>query len=291
LGYYHQVFDGEEVMEDALGDRMKEYEGRESNRTLIPLLPAMARLDGRAFHSFTKGMDRPYDDRMISLMVETTKSLVAETNAVCGYTQSDEISLAWLSKDYKNQIFFDGRIMKMTSILASLATLYFNTSIKHHFDDPMLYEEQYPVFDCRVWNVPNIEEGANVFLWREKDATRNSIQMAAQNQYSHKQLMNKNCSELQEMLFQKGINWNDYPDRFKRGTYIQRKKVKRKFFCDELEKLPKNHDVFKNPELEVERTDYVQLELPPLGRVINRAEVLFYGAEPITVGENGNEKV
>lgn len=273
-------------MEDSLGDRMKELEGRESNRNLIPLLPAMARLDGRAFHTFTKGMGRPYDERMTYLMVETTKSLVAETNAVCGYTQSDEISLAWFSSHYDSQIFFDGRIMKMTSILASMATLYFNRNIKYCFDDPMLYEEQYPMFDCRVWNVPNIEEGANTFLWREKDATRNSIQMAAQSQYSHKQLMNKDCSELQEMLWQKGINWNDYPDRFKKGTYIQRKKIKRKFTCDELEKLPKHHDVFKNPELEVERTDYVQLNMPPLSKVVNRAEVLFYGAEPKVIKDD-----
>lgn len=171
--------------------------------------------------------------------------------------------------------------MKMTSVLASMCTLYFNKHIEEHFKTfssksyPKLVDRM-PVFDCRVWNVPNIEEGANVFLWREKDATRNSIQMAAQSVYSPNELMNKDCFELQEMLFQKGINWNNYPVSFRRGTFIQRQKSKEKLTVEDLESLPIMHEARRNPDLEVERTEYKKLDMPPFGKVSNRAEVIFF---------------
>ncbi len=270
---------------DEFGNRMKSQEGRESDRTLIPQLPALARLDGKCFHSFTKDMERPYDERFINLMVATTKWLVEETNACFGYTQSDEISLAWYEPDYRSQIFFGGRIMKMTSVLASMATLIFNNSLQQFFGEPYGYmlKQKFPLFDCRVWNVPNIDEGANVFLWREKDATRNSIQMAAQHHYSYKELMNKNTSELQEMLFQKGVNWSKYPSEFKRGTFIQRRKRFDKMTVEDIEKLPEHHEARKNPELNVERTEFRKLEMPPFGKVLNQTEVIFFGEDPITM--------
>jgi len=102
-------------MSDSLGDRMKLYESAEASRRFMPLLPVLARIDGRCFSSFTKGMERPYDSVMTDMMIATTAALVSETNACMGYTQSDEITLAWHSTDLKSQIFFDGRIMKMTS--------------------------------------------------------------------------------------------------------------------------------------------------------------------------------
>ena len=104
---------------DDFGDRMKLYEGAESSRRLMPLLPIMARLDGRSFHSFCRGLNRPFDERFKSLMVSVTKFLVEETNAVVGYRQSDESSLCWYSDNIKSQVFFDGRIQKMCSILAA----------------------------------------------------------------------------------------------------------------------------------------------------------------------------
>lgn len=265
------------MSQDALGDRMKLYENLESDRRLMPLLPALARIDGRCFSSFTRGLERPYDSRLSNLMQDTAEFLVRETGACVGYTQSDEISLAWYSSDHRSQIFFDGRIQKMTSQLAALATLYFNDHLPDFLPG---YAERLPTFDARVWNTPTLDEAANVFLWREQDAVKNSISMAARHYYSHKELMDKHAGDMQEMLHQKGVNWNDYPAFFKRGTYIQRKHVLRKFSVDELEKLPPLHEARKNPDLQIMRAEYQKLELPPLGRIINRTGVLFFGAAP-----------
>lgn len=263
---------------DALGDRMKQLERVEAGRMLMPGLPALARIDGRCFSSFTRGLARPYDERLSELMMATTNQLIQETNACIGYTQSDEISLAWLSTDPKSEIFFNGRVQKMISILASLATLHFNRLC------PLFLPEEYVVklghFDCRVWNVPNETEGANCFLWREQDATKNSIAMAAQSVYSHKELHGKHTGEMQEMLFQKGINWNDYPRFFRRGTFIQRRVVSRKFSVEELEKLPPKHEARTNPDLMVDRTEYRVVDMPPFAKVINREGVVFRGEEP-----------
>lgn len=165
---------------DAFGDRMKLYEGAESDRRLMPLLPAITRLDGKGFSKFTRGLERPFDLRMSELMTETTAFLVKLTNAVCGYTQSDEITLAWHSSDYESQIWFDGRIQKMTSILAAKASVFFNRRLDKFLPEKEARIQEAdsgdgPVFDCRVWNVPNLEEGANAFLWREQDAVKNSV--------------------------------------------------------------------------------------------------------------------
>src|SRR5262245_53206698 len=105
-------------MTDSLGDRMKQYEAAEAGRRLMPLVPALVRLDGRAFHSFVRGLARPFDKRLSDLMLDTATFLVRETNATVGYTQSDEISLAWVAEEYDTKIFFDGRVQKMTSTLA-----------------------------------------------------------------------------------------------------------------------------------------------------------------------------
>lgn len=266
-------------MNDDLGDRMKAYEQAEAGRRCMPRLPVLARIDGRGFSKFTSDLERPFDRRLSDLMVETVKYLVRETNAVCGYTQSDEISLAWYTAEPTSQIVFDGRIQKMTSILAALTTVYFN----HRLPDflPATYAERLPHFDARVWNVPTLEEAANTLLWREFDATKNSISMAARAHFSHKQLDGKHGGEMTAMLRDKGVDWHEYPNFFKRGTYVQRRKSQRRFSTDELEKLPPKHAAHTNPDLVVERTDYAALDLPPLATIKNRVEVLFEGADPL----------
>lgn len=264
---------------DDFGDRMKMYEGVESDRRLMPLLPVIARLDGKCFGSFTHGMNKPFDVGMTWLMQETTKFLMEETQALFGYTQSDEISLVFYSDEFKSQIWFDGRIMKMCSVLASMASVKFNALMEDEkFGPNEEFKSKYPVFDCRVWNVPNKTEAANVILWRVQDAVRNSIQSAAQSVFSHKQLDKKSCSDLQEMLFQKGINWNDYPSSFKEGSFFQRQKVSRPFTSEEIEKLPKKHEARENPLLCVERSEVRLIEnMPHFGKVLNREEVIFNG--------------
>lgn len=264
-------------MSDALGDRMKMYENVEAGRRLMPLVPVLARIDGRAFHSFTHGMRRPFDPDFSAAMIETTMELVRETNACMGYTQSDEITLAWHSTDLKSQIWFDGRVSKMVSQLAAHATLQFYLAISRRLPE---YGSKLPTFDARVWTVPNRTEGANVFVWREWDATKNSVSMAACEHYSDRELHGKNGSQKQEMLFQKGINWNDYPAYFKRGTYVQRRTVVKPFSAEELDRLPPKHEARSNPALTVERSEVAVLELPPIASLANREAIIFDGASP-----------
>jgi tRNA(His) guanylyltransferase len=265
-----------------LADRMKLYEQIGAGQRLMPNLPVCIRLDGKAFHQWTRGLRRPYDDRLHTLFDDTTKFLVEASDAVVGYTQSDEITLILYNGGKPDsQVFFDGRVSKLTSVLASMATAKFNALV------PSILPEKHnrlACFDCRVWTVPTEQEAVNCLLWRELDATRNSIQMAAQALYSHKQLHQKNTSQMQEMLWQKGINWNDYPTRFKRGGYFQKRVIARKFTVEELAQLPPLHDARKDPDLMVTRQVIAPLELPPLLNVGNRVEVIFHGCtpEPIT---------
>jgi len=291
-------------MNDDLGDRQKLYEGIESDRRFMPLLPICCRLDGKNFSKFTKGLKRPHDTLFSRLMLNTTYELVKETCACIGYTQSDEISLVYYSNDIKSQVFFDGRIQKMCSVLASMCSVYFNgllqgiaeemnESAKNEMDkqEALVWSKkanQSPIFDCRVWTVPNQIEACNYLAFREHDATRNSISMAASEYYSDKELFKKNSSEKQELLFSKGINWNNYPIHFKRGTYIQRRKVLRPFTTEEIDNLPEKHEAINNPNLMVERTEVRELDLPPLNKVINKIEVVFEGKDPI-INEEKNE--
>ena len=234
---------------DALGDRMKKYEY--ITRTyLVPRMPVIIRLDGKAFHTFTRGFKRPFDEVLISTMQDTTKYLCENIQGcVLGYTQSDEITLVLV--DYKKLnscAWFDNNIQKMCSIAASMATFAFNrffvanlnafyefntdidlTEIGYHItfseeDDGKYYEaykkaaEKGAMFDARVFNIPK-EEVCNCVLWRQNDATRNSVEMVAQAHFSHGVLQNKSKSQMQDMLMlEKGINWNDFPVHQKRGS-------------------------------------------------------------------------
>jgi tRNA(His) 5'-end guanylyltransferase len=256
----------------SIGDRMKNLEELATVGRFLPGLPVVARLDGRSFSKFTKGMQRPYDIKMSTIMQETTKYLVQETDAILGYTQSDEISLLFR----EDLPFFDGKIFKIVSVLTSIATAKFNRLLPDFFP-----EKEMAQFDCRAWACPNRQEAVNAILWRELDATKNSISMAARHYYSHKQLQGKTGKQMQEMLWKKGINWNDYPDFFKRGTYFRRSKVFRLLSSQELQKIKEKY----RPTGPVERTVVDCLLLPPILKVQNRIEVIFEGAEPIIASE------
>lgn len=255
------------------------YEMAEAGRTLMPLLPIIIRADGKAFHTFTKHMERPFDKNLSELMIATTKDAVEFTNARVGYTQSDEISLLLYQDTTDSETIFGGRLQKLTSLVAARISTFFNKSMKVF---NVTGDGAYPLFDCRAWNVPTKMEAVNAFLWREQDASKNSVQMAARAKFSHSKLQNKNTKELQEMLFSEaGINWNDYPPMFKRGTFIRKKTVTRKFTASEIEKLPEKHEARSNPDLLVERKELQTEWLPRLATISNRIEVLFDGADPI----------
>ncbi len=267
-----------------LGDRMKYYENKESKRQLMPMTPICIRLDGKNFSKYTKGLNRPYDERLTKLFIATTKYLVKETGAKIGFTESDEISLILYSDTFKSQTYLNMRVQKLTSVLCSMATAYFNANTGYHL--PEGYE--LAVFDCRVWNVPNKTEAVNALLWREQDATKNSISMAASDYFSHKELQGKNSREKQDMLMSKGINWNVYPNHFKRGTFVQKQQVLKQYTSSELAELPAKHNAHKDPHGLYMRHEIVDMEMPIFSTVINREAVVFDAVMPITKGEDND---
>lgn len=259
-----------------IGDRCKEYEELTGSK-LIRKLPTFARLDGRSFHSFTKGMKRPFDESFQKCMVETARALVEEFHPLICYTQSDEITMYWHFEDdisETTKMNFNGRIQKLVSVLAGFASSKFTqlvASVKTNskFADRV---SKNPCFDCRVWQVPTKGDALEVFLWREDDATKNSITMAAQSVYSHKELHGKNSSDKQEMLFQKGINWNDYPSHFKRGIFLKRQNYTKETTIEKYEKIP----LKKRPkEMVVTRSHVIELDLGPIRQNLNFLDKVY----------------
>lgn len=203
---------------DALGTRMKEnYELR--TRTLLPRRTwTVIRLDGKAFHTYTRGLERPWDHRLAEDMARTAEFLCEQIQGCrLAYTQSDEITLVLTDfASPQTQAWLDGNVQKIVSISASMATAQFNTLRPGAAGFPLAF------FDSRAFTIPDPVEVRNMLIWRQLDATRNSISMAAQAQFSHKELHGKDGNQMQEMLFaQKGINWNEYPEKFKRGTLVR----------------------------------------------------------------------
>lgn len=232
----------------SLGDRMKGYENVE-RRYLPGRLPVCIRIDGKSFHSFTKGFERPFYRPFRQVMENTMLDLANEImGCKLGYTQSDEITLLLTDDDtLETQPWFGKNLQKIVSVSAAMATYFFNKNvhdinnreltkalddigkynevIKHI--DPLISAEvnKIAIFDARAFCVPR-EEVLNVFCQREQDCTRNAIESAGQAYFSHKQLFGKSCNEIQEMLFkEKGINFNDYPVWFKRGVCAIKKPV------------------------------------------------------------------
>lgn len=268
---------------DAFGDRMKDYESRETGPRFLPMIPVYARIDGICFSGVTKGFDYPYDARFREAMIYTTRQLVEATQARIGYTQSDEISLCWLAESYDASIYFVGKKYKMISGLSGLATVFFNRFLRES-DDPFLLKvaNRNPTFDARVYQVPSQTECTNTFLWREIDATKNALSMAARALYPAKELFGKKAPDLHEMLYRKGINFNDYPVAFKRGVYVQRQAVQRLIPDEKWASIPERN---RPASQIVERRETVILDLPPLSKISNRNEVIFYGHSPMRFEE------
>lgn len=239
------------MVKDVLGDRMKKYE-YVSRTYLTPRTPVIIRIDGKTFHTFTRGFQKPFDGVLVKTMQETMKFLCENIQGcVLGYTKSDEITLVLV--DYKkinSCAWFDYNIQKCASVAVSMATMAFNKFFYKNIDDyantedvlASLYGDDRlsrektrsylsilqkalskgAMFDARVFNIPK-EEVTNCILWRQNDATRNSIEMVGHANFSQNQLHKKSCNEIQDMLMlQKGINWNDFPTTLKRGSCCKR---------------------------------------------------------------------
>lgn len=231
---------------DSLGDRMKGYENISRNY-LTRRVPVIIRLDGKAFHTFTKGLEKPFDLMLMDAMQQTMKKLCENIQGcVFGYTQSDEITL--VLTDYetiRTDAWFGYNVQKMASVSASMATLEFNRLIYKAFGEAIDYWKMFSgnkdmseyckkrmevlsdkmfkaCFDSRCFSVP-VDEVCNCLIWRQQDATRNSIEAVGQAHFSHSQLMGKSCNMIQDMLFkEKGINWNDLMADCKRGAACYR---------------------------------------------------------------------
>ena len=284
-----------------LAVRMKEFYENVPKTNLMRRTPVVIRIDGKTFHSFTKGFKRPFDEVLIKTMQETTKYLCENIQGcVLGYTQSDEISLVLVDyQRFETSAWFDYEVQKMCSIAASMATMAFN---KFFYENVFLYNgmasvdmsnKKYPykevyakavkkgaMFDARVFNIPK-EEVTNYIYWRQLDASRNSIQMVGQANFSHKELHCKTCNNIQDMLMeQKGINWNDYPTVCKRGTAVIKKIVAReeKSFIDDM--LEDSFDNVKNNIIEQTSKWIIDKDIP-----IFKGEGREYIEKLVMVGE------
>ena len=244
-----------------------------------------------------QGINKPYDYVLQDTMAETTTELCKRIQGcVFGYTQSDEITL--VLQDYEKlntEAWFGYEVQKVCSITASMATMLFNKCFKEYvngFECSYQYSKAFPekyaeefkeqygldlndtekienlletyklvegtaMFDARCFNIPK-EEVCNCVIWRQQDATRNSIEMLGRYHYSHKQLHKKSCNDIQDMLMtEKGINWNDIPTRFKRGAAVIHKEIR----MGDMENMPvmrKEWIIDDNMPILTQDRDYVE---------------------------------
>lgn len=251
----------------SLGDRMKEYEKESTKRYVNKEQHLVVRLDGSSFHKFTKGMKQPFDAEMSALMRETTRALVSRYSATVGYTQSDEITLIWNPRKEDREFEFGGRVQKLESEIAAWCSVYFNQILllSEHADRHKLM----PYFDARAFNVPSENEAFNCLLWRQLDCSKNSISMAAQSEFSPKELHQKHSGEKILMLHQNGIDYNQYPEFFRLGTFVVRRKTFTEMSIEQLNNIPEQF----RPKGPIER-NVIEMHSFNLADPMNRVDSL-----------------
>jgi len=193
-----------------IDERMKQYE-KTYNYKLLPKEPVVIRIDGKAFHSFTRGCEKPFDMKLIEAMVSAGEKTAKEMMGFkLGYCQSDEFTFLLSDLDnFESEAWFGNEIQKIASVSASLFTAFFNKEMGGTI----------ACFDSRAFNIP-LADAPNIFVWRQQDWERNSLQMLSRSHFSHKQLIGKGRAEMNEMLFSIGDNWAELPDVLKNGTFI-----------------------------------------------------------------------
>lgn len=217
---------------DEFGDRMKAYESAFTSTKLDPSKWMAVRIDGRGFSKFTRSFDKPFDWRIANAMITTTKTLVKETHASAGFTQSDEITL--LYPPTQAERIFAGKVSKINSVFASIATAHFNHHVLDHVD-------RLAYFDCRVWDVPNEVEASNVLLWRAMDARKNSVSAHFRWTAGHKAMQNLSSSEMIQYLIDHNMSdWYDLADVWKYGTYVKPLVRQTVLSPSELEDIPES---------------------------------------------------
>lgn len=255
---------------DDLGLRMKHYYENIPQNRLVRRIPVIIRLDGRAFHTFTKGLRKPFDNVLQMAMMDTMRYLCENVQGcVLGYTQSDEITLLLIDyQKLESQAWFDYEVQKLCSVSASMATMAFNKAFREYaeawrtdhidcwemsdedntyFNNLYIAMESGATFDSRCFNIPK-EEVTNLLYWRQSDAMRNSIQMLGRAHFSHRRLHGKSCQDIRFMLEEeKQIDWYTHlPIHQQRGSccikesYIENGAQRSRWIIDN------NIPVFKN---------------------------------------------
>lgn len=262
---------------DDFGDRMKTYESTSTTRRAFKGQPLIVRLDGNNFHTFTKGLKRPFDKRLSDLMADTTKALVDRFHATSGYCQSDEITLVWYQDTHSAAEYpFKGRYQKIESLVAAFASVYFASKLAECLPEKA---DQLPTFDARAFQTPNLIEAYNEVLWRQQDCTKNAISMAAQSMFTHKSLSGLNGKQMQaRMLSERDVNFNDYPAFFKRGSFVVRRTITSALTPMEMEKIPahkrdQHTGTYERRVLEIRDIWLSKLEN-------SGVQVLFFNEEP-----------
>lgn len=259
----------------SIGDRMKSYEQPTIARRAFKGQPIIARLDGKSFHTWTRGLKKPFDKNLGQLMSEVTKYVVDSSGANFGYTQSDEITLGWfVDSTSQAEYVYGGRLQKLESLLAAQASVVFNANAPTYIDGT--YDRGLAIFDCRAFVVPNLLEAYHAVLWRQQDCTKNAINSAAQALFSHKSLQGLNGAQLQEKMFaEAGVNFNDYPAWARRGTLVRRVKVFKPMDDETRRRLSVKGIMM--PTAPIERSE-LQISTPWLSRLEDPVAFLFKGA-------------
>lgn len=263
---------------ETLGDRMKEFESVHTQTSLVPRVPVYVRLDGRSFHAFTRGLDKPFDADFAWTMKETTKHLHDKTNAFVSYVQSDEISLCYLEP---SKMPFETRLFKLESVFAGMASAAFciygsKTKLKSRI------EKMLPHFDCRVCQLP-IDDIPNMLLFRERDCLKNAITLVALDHFSNKQIHKKNSDEKIAMLKNIGIDFNkDIDEDFRYGAWFRRVVFQKELDAEALAKVPeKQRKLDENGKMLVTRSEVRQIKFGmPLSKMANRLEVVLGDEQP-----------
>ena len=218
------------MSKDALSIRQKEFYEIRTRSYLPRRTYTIIRLDGKSFKNYTRGLDKPFDEDLIEAMNKTAIYICKNIQgAKLAYVQSDEITIVMTDFDnLETEAWFDGEVQKMVSVSASMATREFNRErmvqqLLKGVDPILILAGKLAEFDSRTFTIPFKNEVLNNLIWRQRDCVRNSISSVAQSLYSHSELEGKNQSDMQEMCFQKGVNWNDYSDDKKRGRLIYKK--------------------------------------------------------------------
>ena len=240
---------------DLFGDRMKAYENKFTSASVSIGQILCVRIDGKGFSKFTKGFKKPFDERLSNAMIQTTKKLCAETHASFSYTQSDEISLIYTPGEKASEYMFGGKVSKINSILASMATWHFNYILGAYVE-----HDKPAFFDCRAWAVPDLAEASNVLLWRVQDARKNSISSLFRWTAGHSKMHGLSGEEMKAMLKSDYFtDWDQLSNKYKYGTYAKPVTVESYLTQEELMRIPEH----KRPDAKVlvKRTKVQELDI------------------------------